>query len=50
MPVERKYERDVDLVLAEEFAVNPAFAQTFKALTGFASEATPIELSPVSPK
>ena len=38
MPVERKYERDVDLLLAEEFAVNPEFAQAFLALTGFADE------------
>ena len=36
MPVERKYERDVDLLLAEEFAVNPEFAERFKALTKFA--------------
>ncbi|MEY9185778.1 hypothetical protein ABIG06_007333 [Bradyrhizobium sp. USDA 326] len=38
MPIERKYERDLDLLLAEEFAVNPAFAERFKALTKFASE------------
>jgi hypothetical protein len=38
MPVERKYERDVDLLLAEEFWVNPAFAERFKSLTKFASE------------
>ncbi len=35
MTVERKYERDVDLLLAEEFAVNPTFADRFKALTKF---------------
>jgi hypothetical protein len=38
MPVERKYERDLDLLLAEEFAVNPTFAERFKALTKFGSE------------
>jgi hypothetical protein len=35
MVVERKYERDVDLLLAEEFAVNPTFAERFKAETKF---------------
>jgi hypothetical protein len=29
MPVERKYERDIDLLLAEEFSVSPAFATWF---------------------
>lgn len=38
MPVERLYERDVDLLLAEEFDVNPAFAEHFKSLTKFAGE------------
>jgi hypothetical protein len=38
MAVERKYERDVDLLLAEEFAVNPEFSAKFKALTKFKSE------------
>ena len=38
MPVERKYERDLDLLLAEEFAVNPVFADRFKSRTKFASE------------
>jgi hypothetical protein len=38
VPVERKYERDVDLLLAEEFAVNPEFADGFKAFTKFARE------------
>lgn len=38
MPVERKYERDVDLLLAEEFAINPAFADHFKSLTKFSGE------------
>ena len=37
MPIERKYERDVDLLLAEEFALNPAFATSFKSLTKFAN-------------
>ena len=36
MPVERKYERDIDLLLAEEFSVNPAFAGWFVSLTKFA--------------
>src|SRR6266404_8437569 len=35
MGVERRYERDVDLLLAEEFKVNPLFAEKFKALTKF---------------
>jgi hypothetical protein len=39
MTVERKYERDVDLLLAEEFAVNPIFAQQFKNFTKFANRA-----------
>lgn len=38
MTIERKYERDVDLLLAEEFAVNRTFAERFKALTKFASK------------
>ena len=38
MPVERMYERDVDLLLAEELAVHPAFADHFKSLTKFADE------------
>jgi hypothetical protein len=33
--VERKYERDVDLLLAEEFSVNPAFADWFRSKTKF---------------
>ncbi len=37
MTIERKYERDVDLLLAEEFAVNSAFSERFKALTKFAN-------------
>ena len=36
MAVERKYERDIDLLLAEEFAVSPAFATWFLAQTRFA--------------
>lgn len=35
MAVERKYERDIDLLLAEEFAVNAEFATAFRSLTGF---------------
>jgi hypothetical protein len=38
VPVERIYERDVDLLLAEEFAVNPAFPDHIKSLTKFAGE------------
>lgn len=34
MAVERKYERDIDLVLAEEFSVNPQFAAWMSAKTG----------------
>lgn len=37
MVVERKYERDIDILLAEEFSVNPAFAEWMKAKTEFAS-------------
>lgn len=33
--VERKYERDVDMLLAEEFVVNPTFASWFVAKTKF---------------
>ncbi len=29
MTLERKYERDIDVLLAEEFDVSPAFAQRF---------------------
>lgn len=38
MPIERIYERDVDLLLAEEFDVNSAFADHIKSLTKFAGE------------
>jgi hypothetical protein len=37
LAVERKYERDIDLLLAEEFAVSPAFAAWFLTYTGFAA-------------
>jgi len=41
MAVDRKYERDVDLLLAEEFSVNPEFADWFLAHTKFkGSDAT----------
>ena len=33
MAVERKYERDIDLFLAEEFAVSPNFSEWFLAQT-----------------
>ena len=36
MAVERKYERDIDLLLAEELAVNPAFAAWLQSRTKFA--------------
>ena len=42
MAVERKYERDIDLLLAEEFAVSPAFAAWFLGLTGFAGRAATV--------
>ena len=35
MAVERKYERDIDVLLAEEFAVSPAFATWFLKQTRF---------------
>ena len=37
MPIERKYERDVDCLLAEEFVTNPVFAEAVKGLTKFAA-------------
>jgi len=36
MSVERKYERDIDLLLAEEFSVSPGFASWFQAQARFA--------------
>lgn len=36
MPVTRKYERDIDLLLAEEITVSIAFAEWFKGKTRFA--------------
>jgi hypothetical protein len=36
MAVDRKYERDIDLLLAEELVVAPAFATWFLGQTGFA--------------
>lgn len=36
MAVERKYERDVDLLLAEELSVNPSFASWLKSRTEIA--------------
>jgi hypothetical protein len=38
VPIERMYERDVDLLLAEELDVNPAFANHIKSFTKFAGE------------
>ena len=38
MPVERMYERDVDLLLAEELVVNPIFADRLKSITKFADK------------
>jgi hypothetical protein len=43
VPVERKYERDIDLLVAEELAVNPRFAQWFKSRTKFAAVAATVE-------
>ncbi|CCD96745.1 hypothetical protein BRAO375_740028 [Bradyrhizobium sp. ORS 375] len=37
MPLERLFERDVDLLLAEELAVNPIFVDRPKSVTKFAS-------------
>ena len=37
MTVERKYERDIDILLAEEFTVEPSFASWFLSKTSFAS-------------
>jgi hypothetical protein len=46
MAVERKYERDIDILLAEEFAVSPAFAAWFlKHTKNFAGiEATVLDV------
>ena len=45
MAVERKYERDIDILLAEEFAVSPAFAAWFLGFTGFAGcQATVVDV------
>jgi hypothetical protein len=37
--IERKYERDVDVLLAEEFSVNAAFADWFRSRTKFQTTA-----------
>ncbi len=42
----RKYERDIDLLLAEEFVVSPSFAEWFVGRTKFAG--TPYEILDVS--
>lgn len=42
MAVERKYERDIDLLLAEEFSVNPAFANWFVSLTKFSGRTSEV--------
>jgi hypothetical protein len=39
MAVERKYERDIDILLAEEFAVSPAFASWFLSQSKFSDKA-----------
>jgi len=45
MAVDRKYERDIDLLLAEEFSVNPAFAVWFLNQTKFAhADATVVDV------
>jgi hypothetical protein len=38
VPVERIYERDIDLLLAEELAINPTFADRLKSVTKFVGE------------
>lgn len=38
MAVERKYERDIDLLLAEELAVNPAFGVWLRSKTKFVGQ------------
>jgi hypothetical protein len=38
MAVDRKYERDIDLLLAEEFAVSDTFATWFLNQTRFAGK------------
>lgn len=40
MAITRKFERDIDLLLAEEFLVNPDFASWFRSRTRFAAEST----------
>lgn len=42
MAVERKYERDLDLLLAEELAVSPAFADWFRSRTKFSKRAAAV--------
>ena len=45
MAVERKYERDIDLLLAEELTVNPAFGDWLKGRTDISDvEARVIEV------
>jgi len=41
--VERKYERDIDLLLAEEFSVNPSFARWFRSKTKFSHSTAEVE-------
>ena len=46
MPIGRKYERDIDLLLAEEFMVSPEFAAWFLEKTKFAGiQATVVDVS-----
>jgi hypothetical protein len=42
MAVDRKYERDIDLLLAEELSVNPGFGDWLKSRTRFADEAAAV--------
>jgi hypothetical protein len=46
MPIGRKYERDIDLLLAEEFKVSPEFATWFLGKTKFAGwQASVVDVS-----
>jgi hypothetical protein len=42
MAIQRKYERDIDLLLAEEFSVNPNFAEWIRSQTKFRDQAATV--------
>jgi hypothetical protein len=44
MPIERRYERDVDLLLAEEFKVNSSFADSGRVI-----QIAPMSLQALTP-